>query len=244
MSAIPSALIVAGHGLNCESETLRAFELAGAKGRMVHLDDLADAPEQLRCHQILALPGGFSYGDHLGAGQALASRLRQDLGEAIADFMAGDRLAIGLCNGCQALVKSGLWNGGGSEGISLAPNAGGSYLCKWVRLEAVSASPWLDGIKSLELPIAHREGRFVGTGLPIALRYLGGNPNGSVDGAAGVTGYGGRLLAMMPHPERAVRFTQRPNWTAERERLRRKGGVVPEHADGLRIFANAVRAFA
>lgn len=260
MSAHANVLVLGGHGLNCEDETLRAFESAGASGRIAHVDDLAANTALLNDAQILAVPGGFSFGDHTGAGKALANLLTGSLADAIRSFLEKDRLAIGICNGCQALVKSGLFDREGAPAVSIAANAGGTYQCRWVHLETVeSSSPWLSGIDRMFVPIAHGEGRFVANKtLPVALKYticsapersddaidgLPVNPNGSQMDCAAITGYDGRVLAMMPHPERALRFDQRPDWTRVREQLRRAGQPVPQKADGAALFENAVKWF-
>ena len=249
----PRAVVVSGFGLNCETETAHAFALAGAVPEVVHLPDLVDAPERLRDVAILALPGGFSFGDHLGAGNALASYLRDRLRDALEAHLARGGLVVGICNGCQTLVRLGLMG----TGVALAPNRrddrGGDYECRWVRVAPGGGAigPWLDGIGEIELPIAHGEGRFAGENLAApALVYAddGGrptdayprNPNGSHGATAAITAHGGRVLALMPHPERFVRAEQHPQWTLRREIARRGGARVPERGDGLMLFANAV----
>ncbi|MEM7565960.1 MAG: phosphoribosylformylglycinamidine synthase subunit PurQ [Pseudomonadota bacterium] len=255
----PLALVVAGFGLNCEVETAHAFEMAGAKARIVHLPDLAAAPETLRDAAILAVPGGFSFGDHLGAGNALASYLEARLKEAFADRIAGGGLVVGICNGCQTLVRLGLLG----PGIAVARNAAGGeadggYQCRWVRVRApqTMTSPWFEGIDTLDLPVAHGEGRFVfapGAEQTPALTYVDeagapaegrfpANPNGASADAAGLLDTTGRVLALMPHPERYVRAEQHPNWTSIRERARRASAAEPREGDGLRLFRNAVAA--
>ena len=244
----PKVLVLAGRGLNCEIETLHAFSLVGIEGQIRHVDDVLAPGFDLNAFNVLAVPGGFSFGDHTGAGKALANLLRDRLAERFLAFMdQPDRLAIGICNGCQALVKSGLWDRQAetdSGQVSVASNAGGDYICKWVQVSNQAPdSPWLNQVPGqLALPIAHGEGRFVATAeLSPALAYEGENPNGSQQETAAVTGFDGRLIAMMPHPERALRFTQQPDWTAKRERLRRAGEALPADGPGLSIFRSAAR---
>jgi phosphoribosylformylglycinamidine synthase subunit PurQ / glutaminase len=203
------------------------------------------------------VPGGFSYGDDTGSGKAYASRMREHLEAHIKKFLERDTLAIGICNGFQILTSAGLLPG------ALIANDSGRFLCRWVDLKVDGSSPWLMGIESLSLPIAHGEGKYYAdeatlAGLhedgAIALRYergpicehfdLPGNPNGALENIAGVTAYGGRVLGMMPHPERAIRFTQLPHWTHKRERSVRDGAPIPEEGPGIAIFRNAVRYFA
>ena len=252
MSA-PEVIVVSGFGLNCERETARAFELAGASATILHLPDLVASPERARDARILAVPGGFSFGDHLGAGNALAASLRDRLGDLMRAHLGRGGLMIGICNGAQVLVRLGLMG----EGIALAPNrrddGAGDYECRWVRVVPGEArGPWLDGIGALDLPVAHGEGRFTGPGLGApALLYAGpdgtpangaypANPNGAGGDCAALTAHGGRVLAIMPHPERFVAAHQHPEWTARRERARRAGTALPDEGDGLAIFRNAV----
>jgi phosphoribosylformylglycinamidine synthase len=261
-TALPRAVILSGHGLNCEDETAEAFAVAGARPEIVHVDDLAAAPWKLDDAQLAAVPGGFSYGDDFGAGVALGARLRVKLGDHLARFVARGGLLAGLCNGCQVLVALGLV-GHGRDSVTVAPNAVGSYQCRWVTLKvAAPHSPWLAGIDTLHVPVAHGEGQFVlapgevarlsADGM-VAVRYTGpdgapaagafpANPNGSPDDIAGITDATGRVIAMMPHPERALRFHHRPDWTAIADELRRAGRPIPEWGDGLQVFRNAVRA--
>ena len=252
MSA-PEVIVVSGFGLNCERETARAFALVGASATIIHLPDLVAAPGRARDASILAVPGGFSFGDHLGAGNALAASLRDRLGELMGAHLERGGLMIGICNGAQVLVRLGMMG----EGIALAPNrrrnGAGDYECRWVRVvPGDAAGPWLEGIGPLDLPVAHGEGRFTGPGLGApALRYAGpdgapaggaypANPNGAGGDCAALTAHGGRVLAIMPHPERFVVARQHPEWTRRREVARRAGRALPGEGDGLAVFRNAI----
>lgn len=239
-------LIITGHGLNCAREMALGFELVGARPRVVHLNDL----EQLNWpdYDLLVLPGGFSFGDHLGSGRALAQRLlRAPLGQAVRRFVDSGKLVWGVCNGFQTLVQMGLL----PSGCTLAPNASGRFECRWVRLVANPHSPCLftRGMDVLELPVRHGEGRLLGQPPAecVPLRYQGddypNNPNGSVDGAAALCDPSGRIFGMMPHPEAFVRWTQHPEWTRTRERCRRQGQEPPVEGQGLAFFRQAVAAF-
>lgn len=247
----PVAIVLAGYGLNCEAETAHAFAVAGADARIVHVADLIADPAPLGGAQILAVPGGFSYGDDTGSGNALAQTLRLRLGDALAAFVARDTLTIGICNGCQTLVRLGLLEG--RADIALTHNAGGRYECRWVDLAPEGDSPWLRGIERLHIPVAHGEGRFVlapGSQPRVALRYVTAdgapaqgafpaNPNGSAHDIAGVTDASGRVLAMMPHPERGMYAWQRDDAP---QRARAGPGASIE-ADGMALFRNAVGYF-
>lgn len=228
----PHALILSGYGLNCEAETAHAFAHAGAKVTIVHVGDLLKAPALLESAQILAIPGGFSFGDDTGSGNALAQMLRLNLAQALADFAARDTLTLGICNGCQTLVRLGLLEG--RSDIAITHNAGGHYICRFVDVVVEGPSPWLAGIERLHIPIAHGEGRFVlaeNAAPCVALRYLD-NPNGSAESIAGVTDKSGRVLAMMPHPERGMYAWQRDDWPQSTT------------GDGMALFTNAVKYFA
>jgi phosphoribosylformylglycinamidine synthase I len=264
--AKPKVIVLGGYGINCEQETVHAFRLAGAQADIVHINDLVDGRTNLVDYQILAFPGGFSYGDDTGSGNALAHRIKNHLWERVLAFVQGDRLAIGICNGFQIMVNLGLLpaTGGdyGQRQVALIHNTSARYLCRWVDLRVHGDSPWLRGMDTLSLPIAHGEGNFYAPadvlgklqdGGLVALTYAAGeicahldlepNPNGSLVDIAGLTDPTGRLLGLMPHPERAVVFTQLPHWTWLKEKHLREGQKIPERGPGLRIFQNAVEYF-
>jgi phosphoribosylformylglycinamidine synthase len=255
--ATPRALVFSGYGLNCEEETKRAFELAGGAADIVHVNDLITEPQKLGKYQIMAFPGGFSYGDDTGSGKAYANKVRNHLADALERFMSRDTLTIGICNGFQIITNLGLVPG------ALTHNAGARYLDRWVDVNVVGKSPWLAGIDSLSLPIAHGEGRFVADEKllarmkdegAIALRYVRGqacayqdlaaNPNGSLENIAGSLAREGRVFGLMPHPERAIFTSQNPAYPLMREEARRSGKKLPEYGTSLQIFKNAVRYFA
>lgn len=262
----PKALILAGDGINCEEETQYAFQVAGAEADIVHNRDLIDGRKSLDEYQILTLPGGFSFGDDTGSGNGLANRLRNNLQDALTTFVEQDKLVLGICNGFQVLVRLGLVPAlegqYGGQQVALMHNDGAQYLDRWVDLKCTSKSPWLKEVQELSLPIAHGEGKLYASdqtlkqlqqkGL-VAARYTFGkmcayqslpiNPNGSLDDIAALTDESGRVLGMMPHPERAIAFTHLPNWTLIRERLRRLGISIPEEGPGLQVFKNGVDYF-
>lgn len=252
----PKAIIFSGYGLNCEEETKFAFERAGARADIVHVNDLADGLVSLREYQILAVPGGFSYGDDTGSGKAYANKLRNHLASEIERFFKGDKLGLGICNGFQILTNAGLLPG------ALTYNDSARYTDRWVDLEVTGKSPWLQGITRLSVPIAHGEGKFIGSKAlldtlqktqAVAFKYVPGevcafqdllpNPNGSLRDIAGVLGKHGKILGMMPHPERAIFPTQLPHWTMLREISEREGKPLPKEGPGLQIFRNAVNYF-
>lgn len=257
MKKKPHVIIFSGFGLNTEDETRAVFERVGAAADIVHLNDLVERPALLVNAQIAVVPGGFSYGDDTGSGKAYGNRLKQHLGEAIERFLARDTLMIGICNGFQITTSAGILPG------ALLTNDNARYTCRWVDLEVVGESPWLKDMTRFSVPIAHGEGKYYAPTATlarlkqegaIALRYVEGetaklfdmpaNPNGSLEDIAGITGYGGRVLGLMPHPERAVRFTQLPHWTLLREEYVRTDKKLPTEAGGLQLFRNAVKYFA
>lgn len=256
MKKKPHVIIFSGYGLNTEDETKVAFELAGATADIIHINDIIERPSILQNTEIVVIPGGFSYGDDTGAGKAYGNRLKQHLGKEIEKFLARDTLMIGICNGFQIITNAGFVPG------ALIANDSARYSCRWVDLEVTGDSPWLKGIKTLSVPIAHGEGKYFAPPETlaqlkkdgaIALKYIAGetaqhfdlpaNPNGSLENIAGVTSHNGRVLGLMPHPERAVRFTQLPHWTNLREEYVREGKKMPTEGLGLQIFKNAVNYF-
>jgi phosphoribosylformylglycinamidine (FGAM) synthase-like amidotransferase family enzyme len=248
-------VIPTGFGINCESESAHAFKLAGATAEQVHLNDLIEAPSILARSQILTLAGGFSFGDHLGAGKAFANRLRRRLGENLQSFIKDGGLIIGICNGFQTMTRLGLVPQAqlGQQTVSLAVNQQGRFYDGWVSLSVDPDSPcvFTRGLKSLNIPVRHGEGRLLGpesvlqtirdnrlapvryadpnTGQPSS--DFPHNPNGSADNIAGLCDATGRLFGLMPHPEAFLYSENHPQW-----RRRSTNG----EGDGLRIFLNAV----
>lgn len=252
----PHVIIFSGYGLNTEDETKAAFESVGATAEILHLNDVIAKPSVLQKAQILIFGGGFAYGDHTGAGKAYGARVREHLGKEIEKFLARDTLMLGICNGFQIITSAGFLPG------ALIANDTPRYSARWVDLRVENDSPWLKGINTLPVPIAHGEGKYYApqetleklkSEDSIALRYVEGetaeyfdtpaNPNGSMENIAGITGYGGRVLGLMPHAERAVRFTQLPHWTYLREQYIGEGKPLPTVGPGLQLFRNAVQYF-
>lgn len=248
------ALILDGHGLNCAREMAQGFRLAGAVPSLCHLNDLER--KNLLDYHILVLPGGFSFGDHLGSGRALAQRLlRAPLAEAIQRFVQSGRLVWGVCNGFQALVQMGLLPGPTGR-ATLAPNQSGRFECRWVRLlsNPRATCRWTHGMQDLQLPVRHGEGcllgRYAEENVPLFYADPEGqattrypfNPNGSPGGAAALCNQDGRIFGLMPHPEAFLRFTQHPGWTRQADALRRCGQPLPTAGQGLQFFTNAVEA--
>jgi phosphoribosylformylglycinamidine synthase len=254
--ATPRALVLRAPGANCDAETQFALELAGAAADRLHVNRLREQPRLLGDYQILVIPGGFTYGDDVAAGKILANQLRHFLGDALQRFRDRERLILGICNGFQALLKAGLLLQPDEDGplATLAHNASGRFEDRWIYLQAAPEKcRFLTGYQRLHLPVAHGEGRFLAReawilkGLAqagqVVLRYVDAegrpgpypvNPNGSEGDVAGLCDPTGRVLGLMPHPERHVLPTQHPRWTRE--------GLAPE-GEGLRLFRNAVEFF-
>jgi phosphoribosylformylglycinamidine synthase len=254
--ATPRVFILRAPGANCDEETQFAFEQAGARADRIHINRLRDQPSLLEQFQILVVPGGFAYGDDVAAGKILANQLAHFLGDALRKFRDAEKLILGICNGFQALLKAGLIIAPDEDGplATLAHNASGKFEDRWIRLQATPGPcPFLKDYESFELPVAHGEGNFICRapwilkGLEqsgqVVLRYVGAdgqlpaypaNPNGSQGDVAGVCDPTGRVLGLMPHPERHVLPTQHPRWTRQ--------GLAAE-GDGLRLFRNAVEFF-
>ena len=102
------SLILRAPGTNCDHETAYAFEKAGGQPELVHINRLLESPELAADYQMLCLPGGFSYGDDIAAGRILANQIRHHLCDAIREFKAAEKLVLGICNGFQVLIKSGM----------------------------------------------------------------------------------------------------------------------------------------
>lgn len=251
---IPRVCILHTDGTNCDGETATAFELAGGRPERVLVTQLRRGNRTLADYQMLAIPGGFSYGDDVASGKILAVELVSFLRDQLEAFVAAGKPVIGICNGFQVLVKCGLLPDGtlGEQSVTLTDNASGHFECRWVDLLVSKNCPslWTQGFqdRTISLMVAHGEGMFLApreTTFSVlnqtALYYVcpegkaGSadypyNPNGSPLGIAGICNQQGNVFGLMPHPERFVRREQHPNW-------RRQPDLQPH---GLPFFANAV----
>jgi len=251
----PRILVLRAAGTNCDLETAFAFRQVGAETAAIHVNEVVRRPAALAGFHGLAIPGGFSHGDDLGAGTVLGTRIRTRLIDGIRRIVDRGGVVLGICNGFQVLAKTGLVPGfddSVERTVTLAANASNRYEDRWVTLEVTTdRCVFLRAGETYRVPVAHAEGRL----LPldekvrkrlhadghVAVRYVGPegkhpapypwNPNGAVDDIAGLTDATGRILGLMPHPERH----QFP-W--QDTRFHRDGaGAMP---DGLRMFAHAV----
>ena len=250
----PRALILRAPGTNCDHETAYAFERAGAIARRVHVAALTAKPAMLDEFQIFCIPGGFSYGDDIASGRILALQLRTFLSEALERFRDRGGLILGICNGFQVLLQTSLLMHDPTTGplATLAANTSGRFIDRWVPLDVrPSRCVFFEGLSRLELPVAHAEGRFCSRSPEtldaleasgqLVLRYgtnaagEPSNPNGSQANVAGVCDESGRVLGLMPHPERFLDALQHPALAGTAE-ARGRNGV------GLALFTNAVKA--
>jgi len=254
----PRVIVLRAAGSNCDMETHYAFEYAGARAEMIHINRLLRGEVPLADYQILAIPGGFTYGDDISAGKILANELRYKLAEQLTAFHQAGKLIIGICNGFQVLVKAGLLPAldfAAGQQVTLVHNDSGKFEDRWVYLRVLE-SPCVFTTpmpEQLYFPVAHAEGKFavshpevlerLEANRQIVFRYCtadGGaaaypaNPNGSVRDIAGICDPTGRILGLMPHPERHIDPTNHPRWMRE--------GAAPE-GDGAAIFHNAVAYF-
>ena len=261
------ALIMSGYGINSEMETQEAFLRAGMASDIVHINDLIAGRQRLSDYRLLVFPGGFSYGDDTGAGNAYANRVRNNLWDDLLEFLDGDNLVLGICNGFQILANLGLvpaFDKKYSRDIALMPNRGGRLECRFVTIKPAAENIWTHGIVKLWCPVSHGEGNFscspetlqrIRKHQQIAFSYCredlspaGGeypfNPNGSVEDIAGIISADGKVLGMMPHPERAMEFTNLYDWPLLREQQRRSGERIPEESLNMAIFHNIAGYFA
>jgi phosphoribosylformylglycinamidine synthase subunit PurQ / glutaminase len=239
----PKIIVLRTAGTNCDKETASAFKMAGGEPELVHINELSRDEKFLKDYQILAIPGGFTYGDDIASGKILANEIKYKLNKDLKNFINSGKLIIGICNGFQVLVKAGILPGinSGAMEATLSFNDSGSFIDKWVELDCARTCVWTKALKEkIYLPIAHGEGKFIprNKGVlnnlkksgQIVFRYID-NPNGSIDDIAGICDTTGRVLGMMPHPERHVIGTQHPRWTRE---------GLKEFGDGFAIFKNGV----
>ena len=268
-----SVLVLIGYGINCDYETgdgfslgEKVFPVGGVETKRVHINDLIAGRENLAGFQILVLPGGFSYGDDIASGKVLANKIKINLGEKIQRFIEGGKLILGICNGFQVLVKTGLLpnldGDYGTQKTTLTFNNSGCFEDRWVYLKNENDKcVFTRGVEKIYLPVAHGEGKFFAEedvleklkdNNQVVFRYVDekgnaargrfpDNPNGSLGDIAGICDPTGRIFGLMPHPERYLYFTNHPRWTREKEKLKRQSIPLPEYGEGLQIFKNAIR---
>lgn len=235
---VVKTLVVTGYGINCEEEVGDCFLRAGSIVEIVHLNHLINHPSLLEIHDILALPGGFSYGDHIACGKNFSNKIRFNLWKPFSSFVHSGKPVIGICNGYQILVKLGILPDLSGDSIpeftfthNRCPGGQSRFENRWVHLQVNdrSNSFWLEGLRNLELPVRHGEGRLVSpderklkalikrnqavlyyshpNADTLSQERVGGtldypaNPNGSVLGIAALSNQVGNVLGMMPHPE-------------------------------------------
>lgn len=260
------ALIMSGYGINSEMETREVLLRAGMDADIIHINDLIDRKYRMCDYRLLVFPGGFSYGDDTGAGNAYANRVRNNLWNDVTEFLEEDNLVLGICNGFQILANLGLvpaFNKQYKRDIALMPNRKGVLECRYVTIKPAAETLWTKGIERIICPVSHGEGNFscskeVLTQLKnqkmVAFTYCLDNlkpadgeypynPNGSVADIAGITSADGKVLAMMPHPERAMEFVNEYDWPLQKERLRRQQQPVPTESMNMKLFRNIVEYF-
>lgn len=249
-------LILYGYGINCDNETQYGFNLAGVETEKVHINQLISEEKRLKDFQILAIPGGFSFGDDIGAGKVLATKIKYNLAGEFSEFIKEKKLIIGICNGFQVLVKLGILPGFNrnydKQEVTLTFNDSGRFEDRWVYLQINQKSPciWTKGIETIYLPVRHGEGKFVSKNRlvreklreanQIVAQYIDSkgnladypwNPNGSEGNIAGICDETGRIFGLMPHPEAFLYHQNHPRWT--REKI--------QDGEGLKLFKNAVK---
>jgi phosphoribosylformylglycinamidine synthase subunit PurQ / glutaminase len=254
------AIVLRAAGINCDLETQHALELAGAQADRIHINRIIEDKSLLDQYQIMVIPGGFSYGDDVAAGKILANQIRHHLYDQVQKFIDDGKLVLGICNGFQVLVKTGIlpFPDTSGQAVTVTYNDSNKFEDRWVYLAPqTDKCVFIEPARRIYLPIAHGEGKLV-TKDPqvleklqtdgfVAFKYVdengneGGypiNPNGSMASIAGLTDSTGRVLGLMPHPERHIRNTQHPRWT----RIKTQDpGHKTTDGDGMTIFNNAVK---
>ncbi len=241
------ALILTGDGLNCETETAQAFQMAHFESEIRHLNDLISEKMTLNqlslTYSVIAFPGGFSFGDELTSGKVLALKIQYRLGWNLTEYVARGGLVLGICNGFQTLIRMGIF---GRE-VSITHNLRGHFINKWVKVTPHgNKCVWLRGLGTFEVPVRHAEGRIIlgstrRTEMLDKMNHLGMtclkydvDLNGSEESLAGLSDSSGRIFGLMPHPEAFIRWTAYPDWTSQPARASSPG-------QGLAIFENAYK---
>ncbi len=250
----PPVCIIRTEGTNCDQETAWAFQKCGADPQLVHINQLRNGQKNLEDYAALVIPGGFSYGDDVHSGKILAVEMTSFLKDALQNFVASKKPILGICNGFQVLVRTGLlpYTEIGHITSTLMANDSGRFECRWIRMRVSGNSIFTQGIEGeiVNYQVAHGEGKFFAPDTTlqhiedkdqVVFRYVDqgdkptqqypANPNGSLNAIAGIADPSGLVLGLMPHPERFVEVSQHPNW--------RRG--LKREPDGIAVFQNAVR---
>lgn len=259
----PKICILKADGINCDEELFYAFEKFGGLSEYVHINDLRSKIKRLKNYKILAIPGGFSYGDDIVSGKILAVELISFLKDQLLDFVRNKGLILGICNGFQVLVRTGLLPFGhlGKIDATLAQNESGHFECRFVKIKindskAIFLKPYIG--KIMDIAVNHGEGRFFAPPKDITrveneklvfCRYVNDsgeptqryptNPNGAENAIAGIVDPTGHILGLMPHPEKIVDYTQHPNW--RRVMVEKGGPALQSLGAGGFIFEGMIK---
>jgi phosphoribosylamine--glycine ligase len=257
---------MSGYGINCETESKNAFELAGAKADIVHINDLISGERKMADYDIIMFPGGFSYGDDTGSGQAFANKVRNNLWNDLLEFIKAGKSILGVCNGFQIMTHLGLFalseEDYGKRINALESNNSNRYECRWVHIKHNNTNcVFTKDVDITHLPVAHGEGKFfcdrktfeeLKNNNQIVFTYCGEegnnadgqyplNPNGAMEDVAGICDKTGRIMGMMPHPERAIYSFSEPEFHLKKEKAKRDNKEMLEFIESnLKIFRNAV----
>jgi phosphoribosylformylglycinamidine (FGAM) synthase-like amidotransferase family enzyme len=264
---VVTTCVITGFGINADDELKKAFELAGSPSQKVHINDLIKDPQMLFSFSILAFPGGFSFGDHLGSGKVFAGLFKKKLKNALDHFISSGKLVIGICNGFQVLVKMGFLpnlSGTWEQEVSLIHNDSGVFEDRWVKVAFTKNSPciWTIGLESMEMPVRHGEGKFIigndEVDRIICEEKLNAVTYVTKNGSSGKTGLSANSLIPYPeNPNGSVR-----NIAGICDRTGRVFGLMPhpeafifpenhprwqresiDRGEGLELFRNGVRYF-
>lgn len=262
------SLIVTGFGINCEEEMAAANHMAGAETDIVHLSEVFKERINIHDYDIMNFPGGFSFGDDLGAAKVLGNKFKFKkmvsgglFMDELKRFLDEGKFMIGVCNGFQALVKMGFLpnvNGNFEQEATITYNASGKFEDRWITcaVHPDAKTPFLSGIKIIDLPVRHGEGKMLFRDDSIRRAVLDKklncmayvdeqgnatdeypmNPNGSELNCAGLCDPSGQVFGLMPHPEAFTSIYNHPNWG----KVKRRNTNIDETGDGLKIFTNIV----
>lgn len=244
----PRAMVLRSAGINCDYETTFALKHVGFSVDLLHINELIRKEKSLLDYRLVVIPGGFSHGDYVGSGKIFANKLVNRLNHEVPKYIEAGNFLVGICNGFQVLVKAGILPGFEKnyrhQACTLTFNDSGHFQDEWITLLNVNRKlcKVVHGLHSIHCPINHGEGKFIPANERVLRKLYENdqvifkyqhNPNGSVDHIAGICDETGRVIGIMPHPEKNFFSINDPRSTRHE---------LPKEGEGAAFFRGLFEA--